>query len=78
VKVNDAGLWEAVVENVKQWDCYKYRIVGADGKEHMKSDPYGFHMQTRPETASKFYEFGSYKWNDSDWYCFRLSCGFRW
>ena len=67
VKVNDAGLWEAVVENVKQWDCYKYRIVGADGKEHMKSDPYGFHMQTRPETASKFYEFGSYKWNDSAW-----------
>ncbi|NCC86352.1 MAG: 1,4-alpha-glucan branching protein GlgB [Clostridia bacterium] len=65
---NKSGIWECVIEeSVKKFDAYKYHIESADGRMLMKSDPYGVHMETRPGTASKFYELGSYEWNDSEW-----------
>lgn len=65
---NDNGIWECIIEeSVKKFDAYKYHIESVDGRMLMKSDPYGVHMETRPGTASKFYELGSYEWNDSEW-----------
>ena len=61
------GTWEAYVKNVNAYDAYKYRILGADGKEHMKTDPYAFHCETRPANASKFYELDGYDWGDADY-----------
>lgn len=60
------GIWETFLSNVKQYDIYKYCIVGADGQEHLKSDPYGTHFETRPHNATKIYE-SSYTWNDENW-----------
>ncbi|MDE6767536.1 MAG: 1,4-alpha-glucan branching protein GlgB, partial [Eubacterium sp.] len=34
----------------------------------MKADPYAFHAETRPGTASKVYGDISYKWKDQKWY----------
>ena len=64
-KINDAGMWECYLEGVKQYDCYKFLVTAPSGKKTAKCDPYAFHSQTRPETASKIYELGSYKWKDS-------------
>ncbi len=62
------GVWECEVQGIKQYDNYKFAIKTSDGRTVMKSDPYGFHMETRPGTASKFYELdGCYEWNDSKW-----------
>ena len=66
-KINDAGMWECYLEGVKQYDCYKFLVTAPSGKKTAKCDPYAFHSQTRPETASKIYELGSYKWKDSKW-----------
>lgn len=67
-RVNKEGVWEAVVSNVEQFDNYKYSVETANGSILMKSDPYGFHMETRPGTATKFYELdGCYEWNDEAW-----------
>ncbi len=61
------GIWEAVIDNVEIYDCYKYAITTPSGTKNMKSDPYAFHCETRPGTASKVYETGSYKWGDDKW-----------
>lgn len=61
------GIWEAVIEGVKPFDCYKYSIRTADGRIIDKADPYCVHCETRPGTASKVYELKDYKWKDSGW-----------
>lgn len=46
-------IWEAVVDGVSKYDCYKYAIQTADGRLLMKADPYAVHQETRPGTASR-------------------------
>ena len=60
------GVWEATIPGLKQFDAYKYSIETRSGEMLMKSDPYGFHFETRPATASKIYE-SSYQWKDEKW-----------
>ena len=67
-KINDQGLWEGFVEGVKLFDAYKYFITAKNGRRLLKSDPYCFHAETRPGTASKFYDTSGYEWGDSAWY----------
>ena len=62
------GVWEAQVKGVKLYDAYKYHIFSKNGVETMKADPYGVHMETRPGTATKYYEIDNgYKWTDDAW-----------
>ena len=64
-------IWEAVVDGVSKYDCYKYAIQTTDGRLLMKADPYAVHQETRPGTASKVYDLPSYKWTDSDWFAWQ-------
>lgn len=65
---NSGGVWEAEIKNIKPYDMYKYCITAADGRTFMKCDPYGFHMETRPGTATKYYEIDNcYEWHDEKW-----------
>lgn len=59
------GIWEQTVENAELFDEYKYYIQRQDGSFVFKSDPYGFHMCTPPENASKVYDLEGFCWNDS-------------
>ncbi len=61
------GIWEAIIDGVEVFDCYKYAIKTKDGKTLMKADPYAVHQETRPGTGSKVYELENYKWKDSSW-----------
>ncbi len=67
-KINDGGVWECYLSDVKVYDNYKYAITTADGQNVIeKADPYAFHCETRPGTASKFYELDGYEWHDEAW-----------
>ena len=61
------GTWELTVENARQFDGYQYVVTQCDGREAWKSDPYGFHQETRPSTNSKLYDIGGYTWHDEKW-----------
>ena len=65
--MSDGEIWETTVKGIKQYDAYKYCITASDGRQFMKCDPYGFHSETRPGTASKFYEIDKFKWTDKQW-----------
>ena len=66
-RITGGGIWETKIKGIKQFDAYKYCIVTRDGRKLMKSDPYGYHMETRPDNATKYYELDSYKWTDEKW-----------
>ena len=57
-------IWECFIPGLAPYTSYKYAVRGCDGKERMKADPYGFHTETRPATASKLYDISGFKWTD--------------
>ena len=67
VRINDGGIWETVIDGLKIYDTYKYCITAKSGKKFMKADPYGFHTETRPDTASKIYDITAFEWDDDEW-----------
>ncbi len=57
-------IWEGFVEGLDEYTIYKYAVTGQDDEVRMKADPYGFHTETRPGTASKLYDIGGFRWSD--------------
>ena len=70
---NEHGLWERFIPGLKQFDAYKYAVTSAQGKTVLKADPYAFHAETRPGTASKLYDLPDYRWGDGAWRASRAS-----
>lgn len=66
-KLHDGEIWEICLRYVKIFDSYKYRIVTQDSEVLYKADPFAFHSELRPKTASKVYDIEGYKWNDKKW-----------
>ncbi|MBQ3235747.1 MAG: 1,4-alpha-glucan branching protein GlgB [Clostridia bacterium] len=60
------GIYEAFVENVKEFDAYKYAITTDSGEVILKADPYAFHSETPPYTASKVYNLKGFRWTDGE------------
>ena len=61
------GVWETSIERLAQYDTYKYAVTDGQGTVRMKADPFAFHAETRPATASKLYDLSGYGWRDADW-----------
>ena len=64
---NDGSVWELFIPDLKTYDIYKYSIESSQGQIKLKADPYGYHMETRPNTATKIYDIDGFKWNDEKW-----------
>ena len=66
-RIKESGLWNICINNVEEFDCYKYRIITQENEVLYKSDPYAFHAELRPQTASKYYDIKDYQWSDQNW-----------
>ena len=61
------GVWELFIENLNEFAVYKFCIETVDHTNILKSDPFAFHCQTRPENASRVFNTNQYVWHDSYW-----------
>lgn len=66
-KISEAGVWELFIEGIQQYDIYKYCVETPWNERQLKSDPYAFHSQTRPDNASMFYDLSGFEWEDDQW-----------
>lgn len=64
---SDGEIWTAIVNALPPEANYKYSIETQAGERILKSDPYAFYAEVRPNTASKVHEF-KYEWHDQSWY----------
>ena len=62
-----SGIWEGFVPHVRHGDPYKYHVVSRyHGYKVDKADPFAFHAETPPHTASIVWNL-DYEWHDKDW-----------
>jgi 1,4-alpha-glucan branching enzyme len=61
-----SGVWEGFIPGFKLGEVYKYHIVGYDGIETDKGDPFANFWEKRPNTASITWDM-YYEWKDADW-----------
>ncbi|MGO1819209.1 MAG: 1,4-alpha-glucan branching protein GlgB, partial [Senegalia sp. (in: firmicutes)] len=66
-RIKNTGLWNICVQGVAEFDNYKYKIISQDDEIRIKSDPYAFHAETRPDTASKYYNIKGFNWKDDEY-----------
>ncbi len=69
LKVRDdwSGIWEGFIPGVGHGAIYKYYIVSRyHGYRVHKGDPFAFHWEHPPKTASTVWDL-KFTWNDKDW-----------
>ncbi len=68
-----SGIWEGFVPGVGQGMSYKYHVVSRyNGYRVDKADPFAFHNELPPRTASVVWDLG-YTWGDREWMAKRRS-----
>ncbi|NLK00489.1 MAG: 1,4-alpha-glucan branching protein GlgB [Clostridia bacterium] len=60
------GIWITFVPDLPYWSSYKYAITDKVGQMELKTDPFAFHCETRPKTASKVAALAGYPWDDKE------------
>ncbi len=64
---DESGVWEGFFPDIQRGDLYKYHIFSREkGYQVKKSDPYAFHCETPPKTASVVWDL-EYNWKDKKW-----------
>jgi 1,4-alpha-glucan branching enzyme len=66
-RVNEEGIWMLIVPENLEGQFYKFELITSTGATLLKSDPYAFYSELRPNTASIVYRSQGYSWNDSKW-----------
>ncbi len=66
-KVGEIGVWEICIPEAKIGQLYKFFIIGMNGEELFKADPYANEAELRPGTASRITDITDFKWSDAAW-----------
>lgn len=62
-----SGIWEIFIPGLSTGEKYKFEIKTKNGGLSLKTDPYAYYNEMRPQTASIVFDIESYKWEDATW-----------
>ena len=63
-----SGIWEIFIPGLDEGEVYKFEILSSAGNAlGLKTDPYGFAGEMRPNNASVVRTIDGYKWKDTAW-----------
>jgi 1,4-alpha-glucan branching enzyme len=63
-----SGIWELFIPGLDEGELYKFEILsGVGGQVGLKTDPYGFAGEMRPNNASVVRTIDGHKWKDTAW-----------
>ncbi|BDU50640.1 1,4-alpha-glucan branching protein GlgB [Haliovirga abyssi] len=66
--LGNSGVWELFIPNIGEGELYRFEIKTKNNDILLKSDPYAFYSEVRPDNASVVYEIDNkYDWNDDKW-----------
>ncbi len=64
---DSSGIWEGVIAGIGRGALYKYHVISRHNDYAVdKSDPFAFHCETPPRTASVVWDL-AYAWGDGAW-----------
>jgi 1,4-alpha-glucan branching enzyme len=66
-RLGSSGVWEIFIPGISNGEVYKYEILTPSNEIYIKSDPYAFYSELRPNTASIVYDIDNYQWGDEAW-----------
>lgn len=63
-----SGVWEIFIPGLGEGELYKFEIKSRlNDHIAVKADPYAFHFEVRPKSASIVYDITRYQWHDERW-----------
>jgi 1,4-alpha-glucan branching enzyme len=65
--LGSSGIWEIFIPGLAEKELYKFEVKTQAGAYLDKSDPYGFEMELRPNTASVVNFLRDFSWSDKEW-----------
>ncbi|MBI3508996.1 MAG: 1,4-alpha-glucan branching protein GlgB, partial [Chlamydiia bacterium] len=68
-----SGIWELFVPGLQEGEKYKFEILAREGYVRLKSDPFAFYSELRPQTASLVWDVDRYLWQDATWIASRTT-----
>lgn len=66
-RISNSGIFEIFIPGVCHGELYKFEIKAKGGLTFLKSDPYAFYAEVRPNNASIVFERKKYPWEDKEW-----------
>jgi 1,4-alpha-glucan branching enzyme len=68
IRLDDSGIWEGFIENITKGETYKLHIRSHNqGMVQDKADPYAFHTEKAPNSASRTWDLEGFDWSDNSW-----------
>lgn len=65
--VKKAGIFELFIPFAKEEDTYFFEIHGKDGTKKVKTDPFGYYFEKRPDFKAKVFDVNRYEFRDQNW-----------
>lgn len=76
--LENSGIWGLFIPDIGIGEIYKFAIKSReDNNLHLKTDPYAFQSELRPNTASIVNTLDNYDWNDQGWLDRRKKSDFK-